>query len=86
MTVSGAISDGGNAYGITKTGQGEVVLTGSNTYTGLTTISQGTLRFESADSTPSTLATRITDNAHLVFDNAGQVTDTARIGGTGDLT
>jgi autotransporter-associated beta strand protein len=39
-TMSGAIIGGG---GLTKTGPGSVILTGTNTYSGATTISQGTL-------------------------------------------
>ncbi len=42
MTISGAISGSG---GITKTGSQQLNLTGSNTYTGNTTVSEGTLSF-----------------------------------------
>ncbi len=43
MTVSGVISDGGNGYGITFSGPGRTILTGANTYSGLTIVSAGTL-------------------------------------------
>lgn len=36
-TISGAISDGGLNYGLTKTGPGSLYLNGVNTYTGVTT-------------------------------------------------
>jgi|GEM_PF-1398850 len=39
----GAIGDGGNAYTLTKAGSSDLTLSGANTYTGLTTISAGTL-------------------------------------------
>ncbi|HZZ26556.1 MAG TPA: autotransporter-associated beta strand repeat-containing protein [Pirellulales bacterium] len=42
-TISGSISDGGGSLGINVTGTGNWVLSGSNSYTGLTTISAGTL-------------------------------------------
>ncbi|MCG8376633.1 MAG: autotransporter-associated beta strand repeat-containing protein, partial [Chlorobiales bacterium] len=43
LTVSGAIGDGGNSYGITKTGAGTLTLSGTNTYSGGTTLNGGTL-------------------------------------------
>ena len=41
LTLSGGISDGGNNYGITQFGDGTVVLQGTNSYTGPTTIGNG---------------------------------------------
>lgn len=43
LTLGGNISDGGNGYSLTKTGQGRVYLTGTNTYTGGTTVNAGFL-------------------------------------------
>jgi autotransporter-associated beta strand protein len=43
LTFSGVIGDGGNGYGITKTGAGTLALSAANTYTGTTTVSAGTL-------------------------------------------
>ncbi len=47
LTLSGAIGDGGNTYGLTKAGTGNLVLSGSNTYTGNTTVNAGTLELAS---------------------------------------
>ena len=41
VDVTGTVSDGGNGYGITEEGSGEVALQGSNTYTGATTVDSG---------------------------------------------
>ncbi|MGK6307323.1 autotransporter-associated beta strand repeat-containing protein [Variovorax sp. DT-64] len=47
FTVASAIIDNGGATGFAKSGTGTVVLSGANTYTGATTISQGTLSVSS---------------------------------------
>lgn len=44
LTISGAINNGGGTRGITKAGDGTMVLSRVNTYTGVTTISEGILR------------------------------------------
>ncbi|WP_396274878.1 beta strand repeat-containing protein, partial [Hyphomonas sp.] len=43
LTVGGVISDGTTATGLTKAGAGSLVLGGTNTYSGTTTINAGTL-------------------------------------------
>jgi autotransporter-associated beta strand protein len=43
-TVSGVISDGGLGYGFIKTGNGTLALNNTETYTGPTTVSNGTLQ------------------------------------------
>jgi autotransporter-associated beta strand protein len=41
LTVSGNVGDGGNNFGLTKTGVGGLKLGGTNTYGGLTTVTNG---------------------------------------------
>jgi autotransporter-associated beta strand protein len=42
-TISGVIGDGGAGYGFTKSGSGTLTLSGNNTYTGSTIVSNGTV-------------------------------------------
>src|SRR5206468_1334624 len=42
-TISGGISDGSASLSVTQSGTGTWVLSGANTYTGLTTVNAGTL-------------------------------------------
>lgn len=51
--LSGNITQTGGAFGITKTGNGTLELTGTNTYTGNTTIHAGALRLGSTGAIPS---------------------------------
>ena len=53
-TISGAISNGASGtLGVTKTGNGVWVLSGTNTYTGGTTVSIGALTFLNTNAKPS---------------------------------
>lgn len=53
VTLSGAVSDGGEGYGIIKKGSGTLTLDGENSYTGLTRVDEGTLVVGSAENTGS---------------------------------
>jgi len=75
---TGAISGSGS---LTKTGAGNVTLSGANTYAGGTTISSGTLQGSTAS-----LQGAITDNASLIFDQAGAGTFSGVISGSGSVT
>jgi autotransporter-associated beta strand protein len=78
FTVSQALSGTG---GVTKIGDGTLVLAGANTYSGGTTISGGVLQGDS-----NSLQGNITDNAALVFDQAGDGTFSGVVSGTGAVT
>lgn len=65
-TVSGVIADGASAGDVVKTGAGTLVLTAANTYTGPTTVSQGTLTVSGSlsDRTAVTVASGATYNVN----------------------
>ncbi|NDC63580.1 MAG: hypothetical protein EBZ59_06240, partial [Planctomycetia bacterium] len=55
FTLNGAIGDGGQGFGLTKAGSFPLVLGGSSTYTGATTVNAGLVRLDfSQSSAPTT--------------------------------
>ncbi|MBX9786203.1 MAG: autotransporter-associated beta strand repeat-containing protein, partial [Alphaproteobacteria bacterium] len=77
-TFAGNISGAGS---FTKLGAGNLTLSGTNTYTGGTTITAGTLRGNT-----TSLTGNIIDNAALAFDQAAAGTFAGDISGTGSFT
>lgn len=83
-SFSGIIENGSGNLSLTKTGTGVQVLSGANTYTGLTLVSAGTLRLGASD----VLASAVTvDGSTAIFDLGTGHTDTVdlvtlRNGGT----
>ena len=88
ITLSGVLS--GTSNSLTKDGAGILVLSATNTYTGPTTISAGTIQLGAAGTTGALAPTSaITNNGSLVINRsnaAAQGTDFGTIGGTGSLT
>ncbi len=82
MTVSSTISGTGR---LTKTGSGSLILTGTDTYSGGTTISAGALQLGAGGSTGSIVG-NITDNGQLIVNRTGSLTLSGTISGTGSLT
>ncbi|MBI2518729.1 MAG: autotransporter-associated beta strand repeat-containing protein [Opitutae bacterium] len=81
-TISGAIANGGTGAGnLTKTGAGTLVLSGANTYTGTTTISDGTVQLGASDVLANTSAVSIgasgTLNLNGYSERIGNLTATA---------
>ena len=92
LNLNGVIGDGGGARGLTKVGAGVTSLNAANTYTGATTISEGTLQLGNGGTTGA-LATSstITNNGSLVFNRSNTVTQGtdfsgSAITGTGSVT
>jgi len=67
LTFSGNIGDGGSGYGITKAGTGSLVLSGSNTYTGVTTVNAGALTITNANSLGTTAGNTVVNSGGEVF-------------------
>jgi autotransporter-associated beta strand protein len=88
FTVSGVISDGSSTYGITKTGPGTLIFTGTDTYNGLTTISEGTLRLGDGVKTGLILPTanQIDNEAALIYTTPSTITHSGVISGAGTFT
>ena len=71
--------------GLTQMGTGTTVLTGSNTYSGVTTITAGALQLGSGG-TMGGIAGDVADNAALAIDRSDAVTLAGVISGVGTLT
>jgi len=84
VTISGVISSSA-AYTVTKTGTGNLYLTGNNTYTGTTTISAGIVRVGNSTTTGA-IAGNIVNNAILSFSRTNAYTYGGVISGSGDIS
>ncbi len=83
VTFSQAISGGG---GLVQAGTGTLILTGSNTYSGLTSISAGTLQLGSGGTTGSIGGTTsVSDSGVLAFDRSDNISFAPAISGSGSL-
>ena len=83
-TLGGATANDNN-YLFTKSGPGRLILTGDSTYTGLTTISAGTLQIGDDGPSGSTGPANITNHGTLRFDRTGTLAVPNEISGTGAL-
>ena len=82
LTLSGVLS---GAAGLTKAGDGVLILTGANTYSGMTTVSAGTLQIGNGG-TVGSIAGDVVNNANLVFNRSDTYAFTGSITGNGAVT
>ena len=77
-TIDAVVADGGNGYGLTKSGSNTLTLSAANTYTGDTSVSGGTLRISKPYlANASDIVIGTTAILDLNFDESGgAVTDT----------
>ncbi|MDR2728436.1 MAG: autotransporter-associated beta strand repeat-containing protein, partial [Chitinispirillales bacterium] len=83
-TWSGVISGGNASSVITKTGAGDLILTGANTYTGTTTVAAGNLQIGGTAgqvSGPITVGT----GSNVIFNRSNAATHAGVISGAGGL-
>jgi fibronectin-binding autotransporter adhesin len=72
-------------YALTKSGAGQLTLgggsgdTAGNTYTGVTTVNEGTLRFEKASGTNAVAGNLIINGGGIAFARSNQIADTASV-------
>ncbi len=78
-----AISGGAS---LTKSGGGTLALANTNTYTGGTTVSAGTLQLGDGSANNGVVAGNISDNGNLAFANPADQTYAGVVGGSGTLT
>jgi uncharacterized delta-60 repeat protein len=86
-TFGGVIEDGSGGVALTKVGAGTFTLIGDSTYSGLTTISAGTLELGSGSgSAAGTLGSgSVTDDGMLAFNRDNDLTVANVISGTGGV-
>ena len=85
-TFRGVIEDHTSGSGsVLKTGSGTITLTGENTYTGGTTIEEGTLQLGDGGTTGSIVG-NVANDGMLAFDRSDNLTFDSVISGTGGVT
>ena len=83
LTIGSVIADNGGATGLTKAGSGTLTLTGSNTYTGPTTLAAGILQIASGASIAT--SSGLLDNGELIFNHNDSATFSSAISGSGSI-
>jgi autotransporter-associated beta strand protein len=83
LLVNAAITESNGASGITKSGAGTMVLAGTNTYTGTTTVSAGTLKLDfSAFGAPQTNIVNNSANSSALSFSGGKLLVSGKDGTT----
>lgn len=77
-------NDGANLTNLTKSGTGTWVLTGTSTYTGVTTISAGVLRVQNSSALGATSGITVADKARLELAGGVTIDRSVNIAGNGN--
>jgi len=86
-TFNGVLQDVGSAVlAVTKVGTGNQIFNGANAYTGVTTISAGTLQIGTNGTSGLLGPTSVTDNGTLSFDHSDSISVANAISGSGGVT
>ncbi len=86
ITISQSLTNAVSQVGtLTKLGVGVLTLSGANSYSGLTTISAGTLRIGAGSSSGTLGSGSVTNNSVLEFNRSDVQTITNAISGTGTI-
>lgn len=85
-TLAAVIANNGGATSLTKNGAGKWILTGNNTYSGVTTIANGILQIGAGGATGAPGTGNIANNGRLVFNRNNSLTVGSVISGTGAVT
>jgi autotransporter-associated beta strand protein len=85
MAISGVLADGSASDSLTKSGTGNLLLLGANSYSGITTISGGTLQVGNGGSAGALGTNNVTDNAALIYNLSASVVAPSTISGNGSL-
>lgn len=84
-SIAGVVQDGTNTSLLAKSGTGTWILTGSNTYTGTTTVNAGTLQIGNNGTTGSVVSTTISNAGTVEFYRSNDITYSGVISSTGAL-
>jgi MYXO-CTERM domain-containing protein len=83
LTITGPISDGAGTFNLTKTGSGELRVSGNNTYNGTTTISAGTLSVTNGNAIANSSSIIIPIGATLDLVNPATINNSLNVAGAG---
>ncbi|MEB0174977.1 autotransporter-associated beta strand repeat-containing protein, partial [Undibacterium sp. CCC3.4] len=85
VNFAGHLQDGLSAIALNKIGSGTQTLSAANSYSGLTTISAGTLQLGAGGSSGSVGSAAVIDNANLLFNRSDTATLANAISGSGSV-
>ncbi len=84
--LAAVVGDNGGATSVAKSNAGTWIFTGTNTYTGTTSINAGTLQIGNGGATGTLGTGAVTDSGALIFNRTAALGVSNTISGTGTLT